>query len=178
MLLHGQYGQSGSTPDESERDYTPDTVDEYLNMVNLCLPDGRSGEEWGYVSDFFRYWVSSHGRVYGGPKITLGAGGTNGGLMSPADNGSGYEMVTLKKDGESKGRTVHSLVMEVHGPDPPGSSYIINHIDGNRQNNHLDNLEWVTRAENSLHGAVRNVAENQSAERVFQLVEKWLDAPV
>jgi len=41
--------------------------------------------------------------------------GVSGGIMSPADQGGGYLMLSLKSDGKEVGRTVHSLVMEVHG---------------------------------------------------------------
>lgn len=45
---------------------------------------------------------------------------------------------------------VHRIIATLFCERPPGCDYV-NHIDGNKQNNRSDNLEWVTRSENTKH---------------------------
>lgn len=45
---------------------------------------------------------------------------------------------------------IHRIIATFFCDRPPGCDYV-NHIDGNKQNNRADNLEWVTRSENSRH---------------------------
>lgn len=63
---------------------------------------------------------------------------------------TGYEQITLRIDGKSKVLSVHRLVCLEFIPNPDNKKYV-NHIDGNKTNNQLDNLEWVTASENMLH---------------------------
>lgn len=56
------------------------------------------------------------------------------------------------KDGKTETRRVHRLVAEAFIPNPENKSDV-NHIDFNRSNNCVENLEWTTRQENCLHSA-------------------------
>lgn len=58
--------------------------------------------------------------------------------------------VSLWKDGKEKTWLVHRLVAFVFISVVPGKDYV-NHIDGNRLNNHLSNLEWCDHTENNNH---------------------------
>lgn len=62
----------------------------------------------------------------------------------------GYERLDLTKDGKSYTRFVHRLVAEAFLDNVENKSEV-NHIDCNRANNNLENLEWVTHAENMEH---------------------------
>lgn len=67
----------------------------------------------------------------------------------------GYYCVCLSRDGHAKHISVHKLVLETFvGPCPDGMQ--CRHLDGNKANNHKDNLAWGTPLENScdkvLHG--------------------------
>lgn len=59
--------------------------------------------------------------------------------VSITDN---YYRVDLWKDGIHENHLVHNLVAQAHLPKVKGKTVAI-HFDGNRQNNHVDNLEWV-----------------------------------
>lgn len=61
----------------------------------------------------------------------------------------GYLCVLLYKDG-CIWKRVHRLVC-IAFIDNPKNKEQVNHIDGNRQNNKLENLEWCTKSENALH---------------------------
>lgn len=64
----------------------------------------------------------------------------------------GYRQVTLWKYGEAKYPLVHTLVAAAFiGPCPDG--YEVNHINGAKADNHLANIEYVTRSENHIHRA-------------------------
>lgn len=64
----------------------------------------------------------------------------------------GYMHVTLLISGKQKRMRVHRLVAEAFIPNPENKPYV-NHIDSIRSHNYVDNLEWVTPAENSQHAA-------------------------
>lgn len=63
---------------------------------------------------------------------------------------TGYLRITLYKDGKTKNHYVHVLVAKAFIPNPENKPYV-NHRDGNKQNNAIENLEWVTGSENILH---------------------------
>ncbi len=62
----------------------------------------------------------------------------------------GYARVELWRDGEGKKYLVHRLLAQAFIPNPEGKPQV-NHIDGDKKNNALTNLEWVTQSENQLH---------------------------
>lgn len=64
---------------------------------------------------------------------------------------SGYPIVTLSFNGLRKSVRVHRLVAEAFLPNPTNKR-TINHIDENKINNRIENLEWATDKENANHG--------------------------
>lgn len=86
-----------------------------------------------------RYYVSSDGRV-------LGANG----LLKPVRGKDGYLRCNIAQDGKFRLWLVHRLVAEAFIPNPDSKAEV-NHIDGDKTNNNVSNLEWVTREENIRH---------------------------
>ena len=66
--------------------------------------------------------------------------------VKPQQNDKGYLRVQMV----GRMRFVHRLVAEKYVPNPDGKPQV-NHKDGNKLNNHADNLEWVTNKENRAH---------------------------
>lgn len=62
----------------------------------------------------------------------------------------GYPRYNLRVFGVYESKYAHQLVAETFIPNPDNKPEI-NHIDSNRMNNHVSNLEWVTRKENVRH---------------------------
>src|SRR5699024_4237076 len=75
--------------------------------------------------------------------------GTKGGILKYKYDGD-YYRVLLYKDGVGKQFLVHRILMETFVPNPLKKEQV-NHIDGDKTNNDLNNLEWVTKSENQLH---------------------------
>ncbi len=103
-------------------------------------------EEWRPWRDG-NYEVSSHGRVR---RAKPGRRTEVGRLMTPITLKIGYLMVGPTVNGKNVNTFVHAMVAECFiGPRPEGAE--INHIDGNKANPHVSNLEYVTHAENMAH---------------------------
>ena len=97
---------------------------------------------------------------------------TTGNNMKWIDNGKGYKVVKLYNADTPKGRLclVHRLVLSTYKPIT--GNYDVNHIDGNKSNNSLDNLEWVTKSENTRHAHLTGLFNNKlSIEDVLQIKE-------
>lgn len=78
-----------------------------------------------------------------------------------------YCHVTLNIKGKQKRMRVHRLVAEAYIDNPENKPYV-NHIDGNRSNNIVSNLEWVTPAENIQHAVNTGLMRSGVARAVIQ----------
>lgn len=67
---------------------------------------------------------------------------------------SGYREVLINHNGKRKYILVHRLVLQTF-KENTGNKRTVNHIDGNKLNNRLENLEWATDSENQIH-AIKN----------------------
>ena len=98
------------------------------------------------------YMISSLGRVKSLGRAQMQGRGNyrrKERILSPS-TADRYAIVTLCKEGKSKYSLVHRLVAKAFVPNPDAKPYV-NHIDGDVLNNKVENLEWVTNAENQNH---------------------------
>ncbi len=73
-------------------------------------------------------------------------------IMKNGTSTNGYMYVKLKHPGENpEHKLIHRLVLEAHHGMPPNDGMHANHIDGDKSNNSLGNLEWCTPLENIRH---------------------------
>ena len=77
-------------------------------------------------------------------------------LMGFSPNSNGYFMLRVQIDNQTQAHVVHRLVATAFIPNPENKP-CVNHIDLNKQNNCVSNLEWVTYRENSLHASRNGV---------------------
>lgn len=63
---------------------------------------------------------------------------------------NGYKFVCLRKNSINHNSLIHRLVAEAF-INNPNNLPVVNHIDGNKQNNRVDNLEWCTYHDNRMH---------------------------
>lgn len=93
------------------------------------------------------YQVSGSGEVKSLPRNGTKKGGKK---ICQHIHKTGYMYCTLCKHGKLYNKQVHRLVAEAFIPNLDDKP-VVNHKDGDKVNNSLDNLEWVTLSENALH---------------------------
>lgn len=80
-------------------------------------------------------------------------------IMRPAKNNKGYDLISLSKKGETKTLLVHRLVAETFIPNPNNLPQV-NHIDENKDNNSVSNLEWCDMDYNIHYGTALERTHN------------------
>ncbi len=131
-------------------------------------------EEWRTPIEFPLYEVSSKGVVRRVIDKTL---------KKPSIGNHGYYQVTLYHEGKKKDFLLHRLVASLFIPNPDRKR-TVNHIDGDKLNNYLGNLEWSTYSENHKHaynflgkkaymtGRTNELNQNSKAIRMIDLFGK------
>ena len=105
-------------------------------------------ERWKWNNDL-RIYVSTHGHLKDEHKKNIAA----------KINNKGYFVVSLN----NRLYSIHRLVLMTWRPLPnDGAPMTVDHLDSNRRNNHLDNLEWVSEKEN-LRRASENLVKDKAA---------------
>lgn len=105
-------------------------------------------EQWRPITGYEGYYeVSDQGRVRRikrGPRTWIGR------ILQPRKTQKGYYHVCLYKEGVSRNHYVHRLVLTAFNGKPK-SGQEGNHLNGIKNDNRLEKLEWVTKSENELH---------------------------
>jgi hypothetical protein len=93
-------------------------------------------ENWKPIEHFLEYSVSDHGRI---------RADKSGRILSLSPNQFGVVQVGMMRDGEQRHRSVPLLVAKAFIPPPGGPFDTPINLDGDRFNNHVDNLAWRPR---------------------------------
>ena len=110
------------------------------------------------------YKVSNLGRIMSLNYLRTGRAE----LMEHSYDGQGYLQVTLCKNKETKKCYVHRLVAETFITNPENLPEV-NHIDENKENNRVDNLEWKSPKDNCNHGTRNERIAKALSKKVLQL---------
>lgn len=115
-------------------------------------------EEWRDIEGYEgRYEISNLGRVrslfFKAPKF-----------LRQGEDSWGYKQVVLSKNGLSKNFKVHRLVMLHFSKGEVTNS--INHIDGNKSNNSIQNLEWSSASKNNKHAYANGLMSSRKRPRL------------
>lgn len=131
-------------------------------------------EEWRDIDGYDgRYMVSNLGKI-----MSLNFNGTHKHkeLLGRKTRG-GYRQVVLYTNGKRKAFYIHVLVAKTFIPNPNNLPEV-NHKDGNKENNTVNNLEWVTSKENSLHAVktgLRHVPKSGQHYRAVKTAQFDID---
>ena len=85
-------------------------------------------------------------------------------------NTYGYLFVNLYKNNKSKMHTIHNLVAQHFIPNINNKEQI-NHIDGDKKNNHVSNLEWCTNSENIKHAYDNNLMNSDHIRKPIKIIK-------
>lgn len=72
-------------------------------------------------------------------------------ILTPKRNHDGYLRIQIWERNACHFVSIHRLIAEAFLPAPKEGATVINHKDGNKANNRVENLEWVTQQENIRH---------------------------
>ncbi len=130
-------------------------------------------ENWKDIKGYEQsYQVSNLGRVKSLSRTIMKSNNTimyvKERILKTRRHNNGYYMVTLYKNQTPKLCTIHRLVAKAFIDNPENKS-TVNHLDGDKLNNHVDNLEWCTQQENITHSNRPGLTKNKVAVNQYDL---------
>lgn len=154
-----------------------DVIDKLCNLLGVAEEDivyeykpkptsVAIDEEWRelhLLGSIGMYLVSSKGRIWSVAHDKE---------VKQSLNKNGYPRLTLEVNKKTKEFKVHRLVAKTFIPNPNGLREV-NHMDGNKQNNNVENLEWVTSKENVNHAFENGLHSHVRPVRVIESGEEY-----
>ena len=121
-------------------------------------------EEYRVIKGFDNYSVSNFGNV---------RNNLTGKVLKPGLCTNGYELISLCKDGKKKTYRIHKIVGNIF-LDNPHNKRCIDHKDGNKRNNNVNNLRWTTHSENNINQKL-NIKNKSNFKGVcfYKQSNKW-----
>ena len=123
-------------------------------------------EIWKPIIDFPDYAVSSLGRI---KRVKVGRGtNAKNGILKRGVSKKGYFRVYLSKNSKQYTKAVHRLVAQAFVPNPRNLPQV-NHLDTNKKNCKVSNLEWSDQDVNMLHASLHRL----HGDGVYIFNNKW-----
>ena len=142
----------------------------------VLFTENLEGEKWREIPNFTKYEASNFGSIRTKETTTVDNRGrkfiNHSKLIKQTKNKdrdgtfNGYMSARLTDDSGNRGtRNVHRLIASTFIPNPKNLP-TVNHIDGNKQNNNIKNLEWASYSNNNLH-AYKNSLKTDNKKIVY-----------
>jgi len=128
---------------------------EYSNQEHERIKEVNT-KGWKKIPGFERYLISRKGQIYSTRQKIL---------LKIAKTEKEYPCITIYNKGKNSTRNVHRLVALAWLPNPKNLPDV-NHKDGNRQNYHVSNLEWVSKKENMRHAIGKGLCPGHKPRKV------------
>ncbi len=116
--------------------------------------------DWKSIDGYCNYEISCWGSV---------RNTRTGRILKSGTCSGGYLVVSLSKGGQLKMYTIHKLVARAWVPNPEGKN-CVDHRDGDRTNNHHENLRAATQSENCRN--TKNISMERVATKEFRFTNK------
>ena len=127
-------------------------------------------KEWKEIKGYEgKYIVSNYGEVISLPRLKQN--NTEEQYVEPKEllryvnPKNGYVYVYLCNNGRNKNARLHRLVAETFIPNPENKPQV-NHIDGDKTNNKINNLEWCNQSENEKHAYRTGLAKPRGKGKI------------
>jgi len=147
------------------------------------------GEVWKDIAGYEgRYQISNLGRVKSVKRLAYNPHVLGDGCYRTVperilkhNNNRGYHCVYIRSDNVTKVHRIHYLVARAFIGEPPSPSYLVIHLDGNKHNNVVENLKWVTPKEYSEIAlstlAKKPLSDDQKKRKSDQMKERLANNP-
>ena len=135
-------------------------------------------EVWKDIDGYIGlYQISNKGNARSLDHYTMGKDGRKyrikGVGLSNIRNSCGYNIVTLYTNAKPNTQRVHRLVAKMFIPNPEKKSEV-NHKNGIRNDNRIENLEWVTRQENMDHAVRTKLIDTKGSKNISAKLTEYL----
>ena len=131
-----------------------------VNIANL----DKNLENWASIDGYLNYQVSWWGRV---------TNTKTGRILKNTFGSHGYLHVGLSKNGKVKTHCIHVMVAQAWVLNPEDKK-CVDHIDGDKTNNHFENLRYATYSENNRHRSKRaNTTSKYYGVCFHKKTDKW-----
>lgn len=125
----------------------------------------QKGQAWLQVETFPNYMVSATGHI---KTVDYNHTGTER-MIKSFVNSYGYLSCNLMQNGIRKRKLIHRLVAEAFIPNPMNLP-TVNHKDGNKLNNHVDNLEWMSIEDNTRDAHTQGLVRYVNGESHYKAI--------
>lgn len=120
-------------------------------------------EVWKDIAGFEGFYqCSSYGRIR---SVDHPDRRTKARILKQGISDKGYSLIGFWMNKKVNTKRVHRVIAMTFIPNPKNFKEV-NHIDGNKLNNSVDNLEWTTRSENVKHAWRNNLIKNTSKRKL------------
>lgn len=113
-----------------------------------------NGEMWCSIPDFPNHYANKKGDILG----------ARGKLLGKTINRYGYETVSMSYNGKSSTKTVHRLIAKCFIYNNDETKNQIDHVNGIKHDNRVENLEWVSNKENQKRAVLLGLVEHTKGE--------------